>query len=285
MATRPAAVEQDAPAVVGAGRTRPPDAFLAGAPQPHQADHLAGMHRAVDRPDLVDAGAPGPAARAPRRCAGRRKTCDGSRPTISRIASSGVVSATRGRRRRGRRAARPCGRRSRTPRRAGARRRSSPTPRALSRRSAANSRATSSAGRLAVGSSRTSTSASAASARAIATSDFSVRLRAWSACRGRYRRRARPARARRAPRAPPVDQAEAARIAERQADVLGHRHPVDEAEVLMDEGDRQAAQRAGDVAAAKATLPASSAWTPARILISVDLPAPFSPAAQGSRRR
>ena len=35
-----------------------------------------------------------------------------------------------------------------------------------------------------------------------------------------------------------IDHAEAARKAERQADVFGHRHPVDEAEVLMDEGDR-----------------------------------------------
>ena len=32
---------------------------------------------------------------APSRCGGRRKTCDGSRPTMSRIASSGVVSPTR----------------------------------------------------------------------------------------------------------------------------------------------------------------------------------------------
>ena len=40
----------------------------------------------------------------------------------------------------------------------------------------------------------------------------------------------------------PIDHAEAARKAERHADVLGHRHPVDQAEVLMDEGDRQAAQ-------------------------------------------
>ena len=49
-----------------------------------------------------------------------------------------------------------------------------------------------------------------------------------------------------------IDQAEAARKAERQADVLGHRHPVDQAEILMDEGDRQAAQRVSGVDAAKA---------------------------------
>ena len=49
-----------------------------------------------------------------------------------------------------------------------------------------------------------------------------------------------------------IDHAEAARKAERHADVFGHRHPVDQAEVLMDEGDRQAAQGVGDVDAAKA---------------------------------
>ena len=38
----------------------------------------------------------------------------------------------------------------------------------------------------------------------------------------------------------PGDQAEArARIAGLERDVLGDRHPVDEAEILMDEGDRQ----------------------------------------------
>ena len=56
-----------------------------------------------------------------------------------------------------------------------------------------------------------------------------------------------------------IDHAEAARKAERHADVFGDRHPVDEAEVLMDEGDRQSAQRMSDVDAAKADLaPASS---------------------------
>ena len=53
------------------------------------------------------------------------------------------------------------------------------------------------------------------------------------------------------PRRPPVDQAAAPRIAEREADILGHRHPVDQAEVLMDERNRQAAQRAGRVAPAE----------------------------------
>ena len=50
------------------------------------------------------------------------------------------------------------------------------TPESLSREIAAKSRWTSSAGRLAVGSSRTMTSAFEARARLIATSDFSVRL-------------------------------------------------------------------------------------------------------------
>ena len=36
------------------------------------------------------------------------------------------------------------------------------------------------------------------------------------------------------PRRPPVDQAAAPRIAQRQAYVLSHRHPVDQAKVLMD---------------------------------------------------
>ena len=49
-----------------------------------------------------------------------------------------------------------------------------------------------------------------------------------------------------------IDQAKAARKAERHADVFGHRHPVDQAEILMDEGDRQAAQRVSGVDAAKA---------------------------------
>ena len=52
-----------------------------------------------------------------------------------------------------------------------------PTPFCRSGRSAAKSRSTSSAGRLAVGSSSTRKSQSTASARAMATSDFSVRVR------------------------------------------------------------------------------------------------------------
>ena len=58
------------------------------------------------------------------------------------------------------------------------------------------------------------------------------------------RRRRAPARRR------PVHHPEAPRIAEGQADVLGDGHPVDQAEVLMDERDRQAPQRPRDVPAA-----------------------------------
>ena len=50
-----------------------------------------------------------------------------------------------------------------------------PTPRARSRRITSNRRSTSSAGRLAVGSSSTRNAQSEAMARAMATSDFSVR--------------------------------------------------------------------------------------------------------------
>ena len=127
-----------------------------------------------------------------------------------------------------------------------------PTPRSRRRRKATNRRATSSAGRLAVGSSSTRISASAASARAIATSDFSVRLRLWMRTSGidvsvEHIKGSCGA----LPRRPPVDQAAAPRIAEGEAYVLGHRHPVDQAEVLMDERNRQTAQHAGRVVPAE----------------------------------
>ena len=126
-----------------------------------------------------------------------------------------------------------------------------PTPCARRRRRRRNRRATSSAGRLAVGSSSTRISASVTSARAMATSDFSVRLRSLDAqirvdVGAELGERARGALARPAP----LDEAEAARIAERQTNILGDRHPVDEAEILMDEGDRHAAHRMGHVLAA-----------------------------------
>ena len=78
----------------GEAEQRPPDAFLSGAAQPDEADApRRACSCAVDRPDvadrerLEDAAAPRPA-----RWAGRRNTCEGSRPTISRITSSGLVS-------------------------------------------------------------------------------------------------------------------------------------------------------------------------------------------------
>src|SRR6185312_15624136 len=63
-------------------------------------------------------------------------------------------------------------------------------------------------------------------------------------------------RARRAPaRAFPVDEAEAPRISQREAGVLGHGHPIDEPEVLVDEGNLLAPQRASDVAPMEAYAP------------------------------
>ena len=39
------------------------------------------------------------------------------------------------------------------------------------------------------------------------------------------------------PRRTPIDEAKAARIPERQADILGPRHPLDQATILMNEAD------------------------------------------------
>ena len=156
------------------------------------------------------------------------------------------------RRRRGRRARRPSGRQSRTLRRADATRRSCRRRARAIGASAANSRATSSAGRLAVGSSSTRISASAASALAIATRDFSVRLRLWIRSVGVDVGAERFQRGGGAPaRRGPIDQAVAARKTEGETDVLGDGHPIDQAEILMDEGDRQAPQRIRHVGAAK----------------------------------
>ena len=49
----------------------------------------------------------------------------------------------------------------------------------------------------------------------------------------------------------PIDQAVAARKTEGETDVLGDGHPIDQAEILMDEGDRQVPQRICHVGAAK----------------------------------
>ena len=85
----------------------------------------------------------------------------------------------------------------------------------------------------------------------MATSDFSVRLRSCTRTSG-------------SKSAPSLSSARAARlraqpqwmrpsalrgVAERQTNILGDRHPFDQAEVLMDEGDRHAAHRMGHVLA------------------------------------
>ena len=81
-------------------------------------------------------------------------------------------------------------------------------------------------------------------------------------------------------RCAPGDQAAAARIAGEDRDILGDRHRVDEAEILMDEGDRQLFGRRIDRRGRRGgSRPASARCTPARTLISVDLPAPFSPSS------
>ena len=79
------------------------------------------------------------------------------------------------------------------------------------------------------------------SARPMASSDFSARVSENTRRRGvDVAAHARHHAARRGVGRAPVDQAEAARVAHAQADVLGHRHPLDQAEVLVDEGDRLA---------------------------------------------
>ena len=79
-------------------------------------------------------------------------------------------------------------------------------------------------------------------------------------------------------RSVPVDHAEASRKAEHEGDVFSNGHPLDEPKILVEECDRQVTQRRGSrPVRGNVTVPESSEWTPARILISVDLPAPFSP--------
>ena len=66
-----------------------------------------------------------------------------------------------------------------------------------------------------------------------------------------------------------------------EEDVLGHREVREQARLLVDDRDPERARGrgAGDRHgfAASSIVPASGAWTPARILTSVLLPAPFSP--------
>ena len=79
----------------------------------------------------------------------------------------------------------------------------------------------------------------------------------------------------------PVDEAALARVAGRERDILGDRHPFDETEVLMDEGDRLMLAEAGRAVpvALAAVLDRSLGRLDdaAERLIRVDLPAPFSP--------
>ena len=113
-------------------------------------------------------------------------------------------------------------------------------------RTASNRRATSSAGRLAVGSSMTTILAEVVIARAMATSDFSGPAeRAHS----RVRIDINPDAVKRLPggvlATRPGDKAEAAVEAAGQRHVFADRHPIDETKILMDEGDWQVANPAG----------------------------------------
>ena len=94
----------------------------------------------------------------------------------------------------------------------------------------------------------------------------------------RRRRRASSAAAARRRASPQAIRPSAARVAGDQGHVLGHRHAVDEAQILVDEADRQPVD-AGCRPAGRAGGPRRRprVCTPARILIRVDLPAPFSP--------
>ncbi len=79
-------------------------------------------------------------------------------------------------------------------------------------------------------------------ARAMATSDFSVRVRSEMRLRGSMPGAIRASDARAASViGRPVDQAPFALEALGHGDVLGDRHPFDQAEILVDEGDRAAA--------------------------------------------
>src|ERR1700728_1483854 len=126
-----------------------------------------------------------------------------------------------------------------------------PTPRLLKPRTASNRRSTSSAGRLAVGSSSTRKSQLTTSARAIATSDFSVRLRLRTRRLGSIRPpiKASVSSARRSA----LDQSIGAKVMPQprrevhppattrnhlsERHVFGDRHPLDEAKVLVNKGD------------------------------------------------
>ena len=155
---RASAGQHDAAGIdAGEPEQRAADLLLAGAAQAHEADHLAGAQGQRRPARRRRSAAPRSSAPRPWPLVGARtNTCSGGRPTIIVTSSSGVVAADRAcARPAGRRAARPPRRRPRTPRPGGARRRSCRRRAPRRPRSTANSRVTSSAGRLAVGSSST----------------------------------------------------------------------------------------------------------------------------------
>ena len=281
-----------APSMRHGAEQRAADLLLAGAAQADEAEQLA-LRGSRSRPGRRRASrGRAPTTRTgPARSSALWNSSSVERPTIRLTSSSGVVSrdrlladhaARRASPRRGRR----CGR----SRRADARRRSCRRRAPCRRRIASNSRSTSSAGRLAVGSSSTRKSQSTTSARAMATSDFSVRLRLRTRVVGidvaadqreRLAARALGARASRSARSGRGQPRRGKPCGE--ADVLGDRHPFDQAEILMDEGDRLAlaARRRGGDRARRRSRPrrCRRRTMPPRILIRVDLPAPFSPSS------
>ena len=125
--------------------------------------------------------------------------------------------------------------------------------------------------------------ASAASARAMATSDFSVRVRSMNPqVAGRCRRRRAPGRARRAcATAPQSIRPQRRGKPVHQRDVLGTViHSIRPRSWWMKAMPAGGAMRRIERRRRSSDhRPPSGAWTPASILISVDLPAPFSPSS------
>ncbi len=90
-----------------------------------------------------------------------------------------------------------------------------------------------------------------ASARAIATIDFSAAVRLATSVAGSiWLSISRSAATLAAAHAAPVDQAETPPIAGQHGDVLRDRHGIDETEILVDEGDRQRLRFRSDAAVA-----------------------------------
>ena len=166
-------------------------------------------------------------------------------------------------------------------------------PAAAASRTSANSRSTPSRGRNTVGSSRTSspcprpTDARISSiARTIASSARSTGLSVGRRARrvDARRRTARSVCARPRALAPPRDAEARARRGELgDAQVLEHAQRLDRGRgpgarsSCRARGTAPARAAAGPARRRSASSPASGSWKPARILISVDLPEPFSP--------